>query len=44
MKTVQIQLANLTDPNNKIKYQIQMTARFFLQMTNLTDDLNTKFK
>jgi hypothetical protein len=21
-----------------------MTARFFLQMTNLTDDLNTRFK
>jgi hypothetical protein len=28
METVQIQLANLTNPNNKIKYQIQMTAKF----------------
>jgi hypothetical protein len=28
METVQIQLAHLTNPNNKIKYQIQMTAKF----------------
>jgi hypothetical protein len=64
METVQIQLANLTNPNNKIKYQIQiqlifltndrfnrwskyqiqMTTKIFLQMTDLTDDPNTKFK
>jgi hypothetical protein len=28
METVQIHLANLTNPNNKIKYQIQMTTKF----------------
>jgi hypothetical protein len=64
METVQIQLANLTNPNNKIKYQIQiqlifltndrfnrwskyqiqMTTKIFLQMIDLTDDPNTKFK
>jgi hypothetical protein len=34
----------IDNPNTKFKYQIQMTARFPLEMTDLTDYPNTNFK